>query len=210
MRKRNSTNSALLHLHIKTSLVCFLLQPCKNRKVFMSLGCNLPEVGQERAPALGGQGLLLRGCTGLVCCWQGVVPSTVGVSDLSLLECRGYKREGKFQWSAGACTIPVCVLPCNYWGNREGRRRRGLCWSCFGDGERSRLVKAFPETSCILLMSQTHTQEEAHSMPAPALSAGELLPGSAKGEGTPWAGGCFGSMWLKGYKGQGEVGIRNQ
>ncbi|KAG9479139.1 hypothetical protein GDO78_012682 [Eleutherodactylus coqui] len=35
-------------------------------------------------------------------------------------------------------------------------------------------------------MSQTHTQEEAHSMPAPALSAGELLPGSAKavpGEG---------------------------
>ncbi|KAM4027039.1 sal-like protein 3 isoform 2-T2 [Anomaloglossus baeobatrachus] len=34
-------------------------------------------------------------------------------------------------------------------------------------------------------MSQMHTQEEAHSMPAPALSAGELLPGSAKvpGEG---------------------------
>ncbi|KAG8571426.1 hypothetical protein GDO81_011644 [Engystomops pustulosus] len=35
-------------------------------------------------------------------------------------------------------------------------------------------------------MSQTHTQEEGHSMPAPALSDGELLPGSAKavpGEG---------------------------
>ncbi|XP_056377365.1 sal-like protein 3 isoform X3 [Hyla sarda] len=35
-------------------------------------------------------------------------------------------------------------------------------------------------------MSQTHTQEEAHSMSAPALSAGELLPSSAKavpGEG---------------------------
>lgn len=68
--------------------------------------------------------------------------------------------------------------------------------------------------------SCAHTQEEVASMPATALSTGELLPGSTKGEGILWADNvCLGLLggfvleswvWLKGYNwtGGGGNGVR--